>query len=135
MEYSSLKIPITYRSAPYVYIKINNNSKRYRLSCNYKYLNEHYGLKMKFIRDLDNIYYPINKYFNIVDNEILINNDLDSLYQTWDLGSDENTLKITRILNDDVVFLILHRVYDGEYDYSIFYGSKKYNTINELLGA
>ena len=138
-ENINFKIPILHRTVPYVYVKMNNFNNRYRLSCNYRYLNEHYGLKINFIRDLTKLEKLENTFFKITDNTIKLN-DLNMLKdlkkvvnQTWELGSDKNTLKIVRLIHDKCTMIIFHRIFENDENYSIFYASKTIPNINTFL--
>jgi hypothetical protein len=134
-EYQSIKVPIMHRSVPYVYLKMSNDCNRYRLSANYKYLNENYNLKMNFIRDLEKIYNNNNKFFNIVDNKIIIKDRVQAAkYQTWEVGDDFNKLNITRIIFEATTILILHRDYKGDINHSLFYASTDDIDLNIFLG-
>lgn len=138
----NFKIPILHRTVPYVYVKMNNLNNRYRLSCNYKYLNEHYGLQINFIRDLTKIEYPVNTFFKIIDNKIKLSDlsdlsDLKNLEkvvnQTWELGDENNSLKIVRLIHDKCTIIIFHRVFKEDENYSIFYASDSIPNINTFL--
>lgn len=135
----SLKIPILHRTVPYIYIKTSITCNSYRLSGNYKYLNEHYNLKINFIRDLDKINNDNknNKYF-ILDNNNNINIKDGDKWQKWKIGSDTNNeLHISRLIVDSALgastIIILQRKYFEDINYSIFFSSTNYFNINSFL--
>ena len=131
----TLKVPVLYRSVPYVYIKMNNIDNRYRLSGNYKYLNEHYGLKINMIRDFDKIEHSSNKYFSIVDNSIDLFKKSD--WQNWKMGEGDNTLLVQRMIinheKENHTIIILTRNFKGDINSSIFFCSPSYYNINHFL--
>ena len=133
MDKISLKIPIMHRTVPYVYIKMSLINDRYRLSANYKYLNEQYKLKMSFIRNFEDIYNHNNKYFEIIDNMITIKDHKNQTSsQSWEMGSGENTLKIIRIIYIDSSLIYLFREYKGVKNCSIFFSSTELSSINQI---
>jgi len=132
MENLSLKVPVLHRTAPFIFLKMNKYNKNYRLSANYKYLNSKYDLKMNFIRDLDKIHYPDNKFFTIKENVIYLkkNNNI----QEWLLKeSEDNTLYISKIIYDDTSIMVLKRIFQDDINYSIFFGSLSYYNLNHFL--
>ena len=66
------KISIIDNNDPFFYLKLHKVSNIYRISLNYEHLNNCYGLKLKFIRDLEKIYNKHNTLFNInlIDDNI-----------------------------------------------------------------
>jgi hypothetical protein len=137
----SIKIPILHRTIPYVYIKASTVCNSYRLSGNYKYLNEHYNLKINFIRDLikidgnhwDNKYFSIDPFGNVTTKE-------KSLWQEWCLNAaQDNTLMIYRLIikdeKGDSTLIILNREYKDEKNSSVFFASNCYYNINQFLSA
>ena len=137
----SIKIPILHRTIPYVYIKASTVCNSYRLSGNYKYLNEHYQLKINFIRDLHKVekYHWANKYFNI-DNNCNIEIDLNSNWQTWNLSdTPNNILTINRLIVKDALgdstIIVLNRNYNSDLNSSLFFASSEYFSINQFLDA
>ncbi len=151
MKEEVIQIPIMYRSVPYVYIKINDVDNKYRLSANYKYLNEHYNLRMNMIRDFNKIdiketINPITKestnqketpWFVIYNNSTIVVR-CEQEWQNWEMGSGNNTLNVKRIIipqGDSIsTIMIFYRRYFDEYNCSLFFSSNKFYNINELLG-
>lgn len=130
-DHTSLKIPIMHRNNPYIYIRINNNDDHYRISMNYKYLNEHYNLKLKFIRDFSKIDNHDNKFFKIVDDIIYPKNI--GYTQTITLGTDRNKCIIYRIIYEKTSIMIFKRMYeDSPENYSIFFASENISNINDI---
>lgn len=135
----SIKIPILHRTIPYIYIKASTVCNSYRLSGNYKYLNEHYNLKINFIRDLTKIseWNWNNSYFNI-NNDVSIGIKTKHDWQTWNLSHDtHNSLSINRLIiksdKGDSTIIILNRDYRGETNSSVFFSSNCYYNINQFL--
>lgn len=131
----SLRVPVLFRSVPYVYIKMNSIDNRYRLSGNYKYLNEHYGLRMNMIRDFTKIDNHSNRYFEIVSGIAYVKHESD--WQNWKMGKDNNILTIQRriVQHKDIsnTIMILTRKYYDETNSSIFFCSNQHYDINQFL--
>ncbi len=134
-----LKIPLNNNDTPHVFVKMNDIDNRYRISVNYQYLNEKYGLKMKMIRDLNKIEKE-NDYFQITNNVVKIKYkpiQPTPPIQTWQLGRLDNTIDVQRMLIQKggtlTTLLIFKRNYYDDINYSIFFSSNHYNTINEFL--
>lgn len=134
-----IKLPILHRSTPYVYVKMDLSSKSYRLSANYKYLNEQYNLKINFIRDFNKIDCVNNKYFSVDttdDISVLLKNSTE--WQTWNMGDSVKGLLISRLIvtegSDTNTIIVLKRFYDDDINYSLFFASTKYYTIDQFLG-
>jgi len=132
-KYESHKVPISEGSAPFVYMRLALDDKSYRLSGNYKYLNDHYNLKLNFIRDLEKIYpeNQTNTLFKIENNMILIKDLLN--WKKFEFGESDNTLNVYRLLLGEDSIMILHRNYLGDEDYSLFFSSTKLYNINQKL--
>ncbi len=132
-NYESYKVPISHRTSPYVYMRLSSIDHAYRLSGNYKYLNEHYNLKLNFIRDLDKVYdkNKDNELFIIEDNHIKIKEI--NKWQTYSFGTVDNALLVYRILLGTDTIMVLHRKYKGEDDFSLFFSSTTLYNINQRL--
>ncbi len=133
---SVLKIPILHRTVPYIYVRMEHLTNRYRVSANYQYLNSNYGLKLSLIRDLEKIFNQDNKYFKIKDSQILKETTTDN-WQDWNMIHEGNSLLISRLLvqrKDSLTSLIvLNRNFEDDKDSSIFFASDKYFTIDQFL--
>ena len=140
METENVKVQITKNALPYIYLKISDDSNRYRLSANYRYINEHYNFKMNFIRNLDNIFPQNNKIFTIQDNKINISSDIDKIVEEEIeeieeivVGKGLNTLNIIKIIIGCTSIILFKRIYHDDENHSLFFASTKYNTINQFL--
>lgn len=60
----NIKIQLFHETDPFIYIQHDLNSKRYRISTNYEFLNNEYNLKIQFIRDFNNIKKIISNKYN-----------------------------------------------------------------------
>lgn len=129
---NSIQIPLTTYNSPYIFVKINDIDDRYRISVNYKYLNENYNLKLKMIRNFDQIKNTCNQYFKIVDNQIYFESD-----KQWVLGTEKNSVIIDRRIitenNHKSTIIFFKRIYNDTVNQSLFFSSDYYNTINEFL--
>jgi len=138
---SVLKVPILHRTVPYIYVKMNDTDEKYRISANYKYLNEHYNLKIGMIRDFSKINIKENNnqketpWFVIYNKTIQVRHEQE--WQNWEMGSGDNTLIVKRIIipHDDGMstIIIFYRRFKEEYNCSLFFSSDKFYSINELL--
>ena len=134
-DFINKKIQISYREVPYIYVKMSTINNSYRLSANYKYLNEQYNLKINFLRNLDTLFN--NEIFIIKDQGIHLNKKFMDMSQSWRIQDNElNNLNVTRlILNDkyENSIIILKRDYFGDINYSLFFCSTFYHSLAEFL--
>lgn len=141
----NIKIQLFKEPNPFIFIQNDLYSKRYRISTNYKYLNEQYGLKIQFLRDFNKIEsLPRNSLFKVVRGSA---NYSDSMYFTTreyqDLEFKHEPIADTKTCfkvsyynygslknSDRTVLFVFHKVYEeiGETDtnYSLFFASEKY---------
>lgn len=132
MNNLSLKIPIMHQTCPYIYLRIGQDSNRYRISMNYKYLNEHYNLNLNFIRDLSKIHNHDNIFFKIENNIIYPKNIGHT--QTIKLGNNNNNKCIVhKIIYKKTCIMVFERIFEDEVsNFSIFFASENINNINDI---
>ena len=133
-NYESFKVQISHKTSPYIYMRLSLDDRSYRLSGNYKYLNEHYNLKLNFIRDLGKVYdqNKDNELFIIDDDRIEIKEI--NKWQKYSFGTIDNSLLVYHILLGTDTIMILHRNYKGDEDFSLFFSSNNLYNINQKLG-
>lgn len=119
-------------NGPYIFVKVHDDCKNYRVSCNYKYCNTKYGTRLNFIRDISNIeLIPDNKYFTVDDNKIIIK-DLN-LWEKIDIIIDQNNLLTCyKYTSDQDVIIVFHRIFEEDHNFSVFFSSLKYYSFKQF---
>ncbi len=128
------KIKLYTRNLPYIYLKYNINSNRYRISSNYEFLNKNYDLKIQYIRDLNKID-KNNILFNIKDKCITLKDD-DKFDKDTFKEDDLNFVNVYKYINHNfkkTIIFIFKRVYKDDINYSIFFSSDVFYSLNEYL--
>jgi hypothetical protein len=79
----NIRVQLFHEPNPFIYIQHDLDSKRYRVSTNYQYLNTEYNLKIQFIRN-----------FGQYDLETLINNPLIEILKHPSKSQNELTYSV-----------------------------------------
>jgi hypothetical protein len=139
----NIKIQLFKEPNPFIFIQNDLYSKRYRISTNYKYLNEQYGLKIQFLRDFNKIEnLPKNSLFKVgggysMNSIYFTTREYQDLEFRHEPIADTKTgFKVSHynygsLKNGDrTVLFIFNKDYEemGETDtnYSLFFASEKY---------
>jgi len=133
------KVPIFNRSVPYIYIKMNDIDSKYRVSSNYKYLNEQYNLKINFIRDLDKISNKNNEFFILDSSNIKPVGDFELIkceINDTNYTNIYKTIITEKVYNktETTTLMIIERVYREDINYSVFFTSTLYYSLDEFIG-
>lgn len=145
----NIRIQLFREPNPFIYIQHDLNSKRYRVSTNYKYLNEEYKLKIQFIRNFSalDIKYR-NSLIEILSHPGKDFKDYSVFFKCTDFEElefkNENTygsssLKLFKFIvgsknsNNRTSIIIFNKRYLTESSYSLFFSSEKFNNLDEFL--
>lgn len=146
----NIRIQLFKETNPFIYIQNDLDSRRYRISTNYEYLNSKYNLKIQFIRDLNKLDKRIGSQNLIMD--WLIHKEQQSIYFKDDIqlnveelefkfNSDSiwNIFKVFRYSygdkehNNRTSILIFNKKFGNDSGYSLFFASESFLNIEDFL--
>jgi hypothetical protein len=152
----NIKLQLFYEKDPFIFIQNNLNSKRYRISTNFEYLNKQYNLKLQYIRDFDNLH-PLykklkNELFEIIkhkdgNSSICFKNQdkFEELIFKIEADNGLNILKIYKYISGNKKLknrsslIIFNKIgYDlnnieSSSNYSLFFASENNTTLEDIL--
>jgi hypothetical protein len=142
----NIRIQLFREPNPFIYIQHDLGSKRYRVSTNYKYLNEEYKLKIQFIRNFSalDIKYK-NSLIEILSHSgqnfsvFFKCTNFEEIEFKHDTETGSSSLKLFKFIdgnksNDDrTSIIIFNKRFCSESSYSLFFASEKFNNLDEFL--
>ena len=154
----NIRIQLFKESNPFIYIQNDLDSKRYRISTNYEYLNSKFNLRIQFVRDFNKLEKLGSKRSDIKTNtliEWLIFKDQQSIYfkDPSSVEVDEMEFKYNSVAVNDTwnifkIFkytfgtyeqknrtsvLIFNKKFGDDSSYSLFFSSEKFVNLDEFL--
>ncbi len=129
------KIGLLSRTSPFIFLKLDKISDRYRISANYKYLNTTFNLKINYIRDLGKIQNSVNGLFTIQESGI---QDISDVFKRFKVKVENNNYCIVykHLEEDDDTknsILIFERYHNGTINYSVLFVSTEFFNIDQYL--
>ncbi len=133
------KICLLHKFSPFIFLKLDYESARYRISTNYEFLNKNFNLKINYIRDLEKVDRLDNSIFEIKDNKIIPDQEYFKSFRI-DVSST-NYCTVHKYLDkteENVSsILIFERVYiekdEKDTNYSILFVSDEFFSFNSYL--
>ncbi len=142
----NIRIQLFREPNPFIYIQHDLSSKRYRVSTNYKYLNEEYKLKIQFIRNFsaldikhENSLIEILSHSSLNFSVFFKCTNFEELEFKHENEYGTSSLKLFKFIdgskecNNRTSIIIFNKRYLAETSYSLFFTSEKFNNIDEFL--